>query len=327
MNCRWKVPPRIRWRGALVGLMVLAGFTGAPSQALAQSRVNAGGRPSDRPEEKIFVDVQLVNVLFTAKDKKGNFVADLSRDRVKVFEDEQLQTITNFSLELDQPLAVVLLIDTSSSARASLKMQQEAAIDFFHNTIQRKKDKGLLMTFDSTVDVLQDFVDDPDRLTKAIKSLRIGGGTKMFDAIQVACQEKLAGLTAMRRILVLIGDGDDNMSYETLESATAIAQRSEVSIYTISTNNSGFFGMAQPKQDKILKRLAEATGGRAYFPPKLDDLAMSFFRISEELRNQYSVAYRSSNTRRDGTFRRIKIHVRGRKLKLQYRKGYYAPTS
>ena len=205
------------------------------------------------PRKGFRSNVDLVNVLFTARDKKGNLVPNLTRDRVRVFEDGRLQTITNFSRESNQPLAVVLLMDTSSSARASLKVQQEAAIDFFHNTIQRKRDKGMLMTFDSTIDVLQDFVDDPDRLSKAVKSVRIGGGTKMYDAIQVACQEKLAGLTGARRILVLIGDGDDNMSYETLDSATAVAQRSEVSVYTISTNNSGFFGMSQPKQDKILK--------------------------------------------------------------------------
>ena len=276
--------------------------------------------------EKIQIDVQLVNILFTARDKKGNLVSDLTRDQVRVFEDGRLQTITNFSRELDQPLGIVLLMDTSSSARASLKVQQEAAIDFFHNTIQRKRDKGLLMTFDSTIDVLQNFVDDPDQLSKAVKALKIGGGTKMFDAIQVACQEKLAGLTGRRRILVLIGDGDDNMSYETLDSVIALAQRSDVSIYTISTNTSGFFGMAQPKQDKILKRLAKYSGGRAYFPPKIDDLAMSFFRVAEELRSQYSVAYRSTNSTRDGTYRRIKINVRGKKIKLRYRKGYYSPT-
>ncbi|MCY3757431.1 MAG: VWA domain-containing protein [Acidobacteria bacterium] len=297
------------------------------SQVLAQSGSGGGAGASKSPEERIQVDVHLVNVLFTARDKKGNLVPNLTRDRVRVFEDGRPQTITNFSRESNQPLAVVLLMDSSSSARASLKVQQEAAIDFFHNTIKRKRDKGMLMTFDSTIDVLQDFVDDPDRLSKAVKSVRIGGGTKMYDAIQVACQEKLAGPSGPRRILVLIGDGDDNMSYETFDSAIAVAQRSEVSIYTISTNNSGFFGMAQPKQDKLLKRLAEATGGRAYFPPKIDDLAMSFYRISEELRSQYSVAYRSTNSSRDGAFRRIKINVKGKKVKLQYRKGYYAPTS
>ncbi len=348
MNCPQNERPRFFWRAVLAGLILPAGLAAVCSQTLAQSGSNAGATASESSKERILVDVHLVNLLFTARDKKGNLVADLTRDRVKIFEDGRLQTITNFSRESDQPLGIVLLMDTSSSARASLKVQQEAAIDFLHNTIQRKRDKGLLMTFDSTIDVLQDFVDDPDRLSKAVKSLRIGGGTKMYDAIQVACQEKLVGLTGLRRILVLIGDGDDNMSYETLESSIAIAQRSEVSIYTISTNNSGFFGMAQPKQDKILKRLAENTGGRAYFPPKIDDLAMSFFRISEELRSQYSVAYRSTNSSRDGAFRRIKINVspapaphdgadhsrvkkvlfqiRGKKVKLQYRKGYYAPT-
>lgn len=327
MNCPRNGRSRFLWKAVLAGLILPGGLAVLCSQVPAQSGSSAGVGASRSPKEKIQVDVDLVNVLFTARDKKGNLVPDLTRDRVRVFEDGQLQSITNFSRELDQPLAIVLLMDTSSSARASLKVQQEAAMDFFHNTIQRKRDQGLLMTFDSTIDVLQDFVDDPDRLSKAVKALRIGGGTKMYDAIQVACQEKLAGLTGPRRILVLIGDGDDNMSYETLDSAIAIAQRSEVSIYSISTNNSGFFGMAQPKQDKILKRLAKSTGGRAYFPPKIDDLAMSFFRISEELRSQYSVAYRSTNSSRDGAFRRIKINVRGKKVKLQYRKGYYAPTS
>ncbi len=327
MNCLRNGGRRFLWRAVLTGLLLPAGLAVFCSQVPAQGRSGAGAGVSKGPKEKIQIDVDLVNVLFTARDKKGNLVPDLTRDRVRVFEDGRLQTITNFSRESDQPLAVVLLMDTSSSARASLKVQQEAAIDFFHNTIQRKRDQGLLMTFDSTVDVLQDFVDDPDRLSKAVKSVRIGGGTKMYDAIQLACQEKLAGLTAPRRILVLMGDGDDNMSYETLDSSIAIAQRSEVSIYTISTNNSGFFGMAQPKQDKILKRLAGSTGGRAYFPPKIDDLAMSFFRVSEELRSQYAVAYRSTNSSRDGAFRRIKINVKGKKVKLQYRKGYYAPSS
>ena len=327
MNCLRGGCSRVLWRAVLAGLILPGGLTVLCSQVEAQGGSGGGAGASKSPTERIQVDVDLVNVLFTARDKKGKLVPDLTRDRVRIFEDGRPQAITNFSRESNQPLAVVLLMDTSSSARASLKVQQEAAIDFLHNTIQRKRDKGLLMTFDSTIDVLQEFVDDPDRLSKAVKSVRIGGGTKMFDAIQVACQEKLAGLTGPRRILVLIGDGDDNMSYETLDSAIAVAQRSEVSIYSISTNNSGFFGMSQPKQDKILKRLAETTGGGAYFPPRIDDLAMSFYRVSEELRSQYSVAYRSTNSSRDGAFRRIKINVKGKRVKLQYRKGYYAPTS
>lgn len=316
------------WRITIVfSLVVLVCWsTYTPTETLAQDKKKGVLLTTQSPKQQISIDVQLVNILFTVKDKKGHIVTNLTQDRVKIFEDNRPQTITNFSRESDQPLAIALLIDTSSSARASFKIQQEAAIDFFHNTIQRKKDKGLLMTFDSTVEVLEEFVDDPDQLTNAIKSLRIGGGTKMFDAIQVACQEKLAKITGMRRILVVIGDGDDNMSYETLESVIEIAQRLDVSVYTISTNNSGFFGISQPKQDKVLKRLAEDTGGRPHFPARIDDLAMSFFRISKELRTQYAVAYRSSNTNSDGTFRRVKIKVKGKHLKLHYRKGYYAPN-
>ena len=185
--------PRFRWRAVLAGLILSGGLTVVCSHVEAQSGSSGGAGASKSPKERIQVDVDLVNVLFTARDKKGNLVPDLTRDRVRIFEDGRQQTITNFSRESNQPLAIVLLMDTSSSARASLKVQQEAAIDFLHNTIQRKRDKGMLMTFDSTIDVLQDFVDDPDRLSKAVKSVRIGGGTKMFDAIQVACQEKTDG--------------------------------------------------------------------------------------------------------------------------------------
>lgn len=312
------------WHSKWIKLTVSFGLISLLGQDCISSWSLKNLLASDNPKEIISVDVQLVNVLFTVRDKKGKLVSDLTSERVKIYEDGKLQKITSFSREFDQPLVITLLIDTSSSARATIKVQQEAAIDFFHNTITRKKDKGLLMSFDSTIDILQDFIDDPDRLTKAIKSLTIGGGTKMFDAIQFACQEKLVKHAGMRRILVLISDGDDNMSYETLDSVIKIAQHLDVSIYTVSTNSSGFFGMSEPKQDKVLKKLALATGGNPYFPAKINDLALSFYRISEELRNQYSVAYRSTNNARNGAFRKIKINVKGKKLKLQYRKGYYA---
>ena len=312
------------WNLKWIKLMVFSGLVLLIGQHHSTKWTLKSSFAFDNPQEIISVDVQLVNVLFTVKDKKGKFVSDITPERVKIYEDGKLQKITSFSKQFDQPLAVALLIDTSSSARATIKVQQEAAIDFFHNTISRKKDKGLLMSFDSTIEVLQDFIDDRDRLTRATKSLRIGGGTKMFDAIQFACQEKLVKEIGMRRILVIIGDGDDNMSYETLDSVIQIAQQSDVSMYTISTNSSGFFGMSEPKQDKILKKLAVATGGNPYSPAKIDDLALSFYKISEELRNQYSVAYRSTNKTRNGAFRKIKIDVKGKKLKLQYRKGYYA---
>ncbi len=272
------------------------------------------------------MDVDLVNVVFSVLDKKGKAITDLGQEEIRVLENDTQQKITNFTRETDAPLTIALLIDSSNSIRTQFKVEQEAAIDFFHTTVRRRQDRAMLMSFDSTVDILQPFADDADLLTKAVRRLKTGGGTKMFDAIQLACQEHLKKERGRRRVLILIGDGDDNMSFETLDSTLEIAQRADVSIYAISTNTSGFFGMESPKNDKILKRLADETGGRAFFPAKIDEMAMDFQEISQELRNQYSVAYRSEDRTRDGSFRSIKINTIRRDVKLNHRKGYYAPA-
>jgi Ca-activated chloride channel homolog len=160
-------------------------------------------------------------------------------------------------------------------------------------------------------------------LAQAIRQVRPGGGTKLFDAIFLTCQEKLKAEIG-RKIMILISDGDDNLSQETLSGTLEMAQKSDVSIYTISTNSNSFYGLNAPKADKVLKRLAEDTGGRAFFPFKAEDLSQSFQDISSELRNQYSLAYRSSNPSRDGSFRSIKIETDRKNLRVKARKGYYA---
>jgi VWFA-related protein len=276
--------------------------------------------------KELVVDVDLVNVVFSVLDRKGRAVPDLNESEISIVEDDAVQKITNFTREEGGPVALAVLIDTSNSIRAQFKVEQEAAIDFFHTTVRRRQDKAMLMSFDSTVDVLQPFTDDADLLTKAVRRLKTGGGTKMFDAIQIACQEHLRKETGMRRVVVLISDGDDNMSFEVLNSAIEAAQRAEVAIYAISTNTSGFFGMSAPKNDKVLKRLAEETGGRAFFPAKIDEMAVNFQDISLELRNQYSLGYRSANRQKDGSFRNIKINTTRKDAKVFHRKGYYAPA-
>jgi Ca-activated chloride channel family protein len=314
-----------RKRSLQAVLVILTAWSILSSSLSAQSSGTPVPTTGSDAKKPIVVDVDLVNVVFSVLDKKGKVVTDLTREDVRIEENDKEQTITNFARESDVPLAIALLIDTSTSIRDKLKVEQEAAIDFFHTTIRRRLDKATLLSFDSTIDLLQPFTDDPDELTKAVRKLKPGGGTKMFDAIQQACQEQLKKESGKRRVLVLISDGDDNMSFETLDSTLEAAQRADVLIYAISTNTSGFFGMASPKNDKILKRLAEETGGRAFFPNKLDEMAMSFQEISQELRNQYSLAYRSTNRNRDGTFRSIKIDTARKGVKTHHRKGYYAP--
>ncbi|MFN8007184.1 MAG: VWA domain-containing protein [Terriglobia bacterium] len=276
------------------------------------------------PAKEIVVDVDLVNVPFSAVDKKGEPVKDLRQEEIKVFEKGDLQRITNFSHDPEAPLAIAILIDTSTSSRAKFKVEQEAAIDFVQTAVRRKKDHCLLMSFDSTIDLLQPFTDDPDLLTRAIKRLKTGGGTKMYDAIQKTCQDQLAKERDRRRVIVLISDGDDNMSYETMESALQIILQTDVSVFSISTNSSGFFGMENPRLDKAFKRFSDESGGRTFFPKKIEDMAYSFRDIINELRNTYSLAYRSPNKDRDGAFRSIKVECTRKDVRLLYRKGYYA---
>jgi len=273
--------------------------------------------------ESLVVNVDLVNVLFTVTDRKGKLVTDLDRQNLKLLEDNRSQTITNFTRETDLPLTIAVLIDTSTSIRDRFKFEQQAAIDFLYRTLRPRKDKALLITFDSAIELVQDFTDNAEVLAKAIRLVRPGGGTKMFDGIYLACQEKLKGESG-RKIMILISDGDDNLSLETLAGTLEMAQKSDVSIFAISTNSSGFFGITAPKADKVLKRLAEDTGGRAFFPFKAEDLSESFQDISAELRSQYSLAYRSSNSARDGSFRSIKIETDRKNTKVKARKGYYA---
>jgi Ca-activated chloride channel family protein len=281
---------------------------------------------SDESEKakNLVINVDLVNVLFTVTDRRGKLVTDLSQKELKLLEDNRVQSITNFSRETDLPLTIALLIDTSTSIRDRFKFEQEAAIDFLYRTIRPKKDKGLLITFDSAIELVQDYTDNPEVLAKAIRQVRPGGGTKMLDALYLACQEKLKSETG-RKLIILISDGDDNLSLETVTSTLEMAQRSDVAIFTISTNSSGFFGLTAPKADKLLRRLADETGGRAFFPFKAEDLSQSFQDIAAELRSQYSLAYRSSNANRDGTFRAIKIEPERKNVKVKSRKGYYAP--
>jgi Ca-activated chloride channel homolog len=312
--------------GHVFALLLLATGWQLMNPLWAQTPVSTSGASAATSNKELVIDVDLVNVVFSVLDRKGKALPDLDLNEVSIVEDGATQKITNFTLEAGGPVALAVLIDTSNSIRTQFKVEQEAAIDFFHTTVRRRQDKAMLMSFDSTVDILQPFTDDADLLTKAVRRLKTGGGTKMFDAIQLACLEHLRKETGARRVLVVISDGDDNMSFEVLSSAIESAQRAEVAIYAISTNTSGFFGMSAPKNDKVLKRLAEETGGRAFFPGKIDEMAVNFQDISIELRNQYSLAYRPANRLKDGSFRSIKINTSRKDAKVFHRRGYYAPA-
>jgi VWFA-related protein len=184
-----------------------------------------------------------------------------------------------------------------------------------------------VISFDSGVDLLQDFTDNAGVLTDAVGKIRAGGGTALYDALYLAITEKLANEDG-RRVLILISDGDDNSSRVSMTETLEMAQKHDVAIYAISTNTSAYFGSSQQARgDKTLKTFAEETGGRSFFPFKIQDLAVSFQDIGDELRAQYTIAYRPSNQRLDGTFRKIRIDVADKNLKAKYRTGYYAPRA
>jgi VWFA-related protein len=280
--------------------------------------------PSD---QTLSIDVNLVNILFTVADRKGKFITNLKKEDFRVAEDERQQIITNFSSETDLPLTIALLVDTSGSIRDKLRFEQEAAIEFFYSTLQRGKDKALVITFDSGVELLQDFTDNPETLADAVRKIRAGGGTSLYDAIFLAVNEKLAEQPG-RLVVILISDGDDNSSRVSLTETLEVAQRRNVAIYSISTNQTAYFGSReQDRGDKTLKRFSDETGGRPFFPKKIEELAVSFKDIGEELRAQYRLAYIPTNTRADGTFRKIKIETTNRDFRVKARTGYYAPRA
>lgn len=274
----------------------------------------------------IKVTSDLVNVLFTVFDKKNRMVVDLTRDDVRVLEDNKPQSIRFFSRESDLPLRIGMLIDTSNSIRERLHFEQEAAIDFLDATMRPDKDLAFVVGFDVEPQLIQDYTDDGEKLSQAVRGLRAGGGTGLFDAIYFASKEKMLYFPPpepyLRRVMVIVSDGLDNQSEHTREEALAMAQHAEVIIYAISTNRSG----VSIKGDKVLKRLAEETGGRAFFPFDASELAENFQEISRELRSQYSLGYVSTNRAHDGTFRNISIIAHQKDFHVRAKSGYFAPN-
>jgi Ca-activated chloride channel family protein len=271
--------------------------------------------------------VDLVNVLCSAFDKNTNsFVTNLTRDDFSIYEDGQKQEIKNFARETNLPLTIAMLIDTSDSVAPKLKFEQDAAISFFQS-ILREKDRALLVEFDSGVTLLQDFTSDPNKLAREIRKLKAAGGTAMYDAIYMACDEKLIRETG-RKAIIILSDGEDESSNATYQQALEMALRAESTVFAISVTKGGFFGVEGSKEgDTVLRDMARETGGRVFFPFKLSELDDNFRKINQELRSQFSLGYYSTNTVRDGSFRKIDIRAAEKSLQLRHRRGYYAPRN
>jgi Ca-activated chloride channel family protein len=269
-----------------------------------------------------------VNVVFTVTDKHGKRLTDLKQADFHVVDDNKPPAeIRSFHAETNLPLQVGLLIDASNSVRDRFKFEQESAIEFLNQTIKPRQDHAFVVGFDATPEVTQDFTDDTQSLAHGVHELRPGGGTALYDALYFACRDKLLKAPkdlAVRRAIILLSDGDDNLSHVTREEAIEMAQRAEAIVYTISTNVSGTKGAG----DKVLERIADATGGRAFFPFQIRDVVNAFSEIQDELRSQYSVSYTPADLKHDGHYRTIEIIANDRKnLRVRSRRGWYSPMN
>ena len=308
--------------------------SGAPSLSAYTTDTtgsSADSHPADEPDDPqsalvtLHARVNEVNVLFIATDKHGKFVRDLGEKDFNILDDHKPpQAILNFRRETDLPLHMGLLIDVSGSVDSRFDFEQTAATAFLQHTLRTGFDKAFLIGFNSHSQLAQDYTDNVSLLAAGVHKLHDGGGTALYDAVYHACKEKFLKDRPdhpVRKAIVIVSDGEDNQSEATKAQAIEMAQRSEVIIYAISTDDSGLV----MRGDKVLEQLAEATGGRAFFPFKMKDITHSFAAIEDELRSQYVVSYKPADFDADGRYRSIEISTLKKDLQVRARKGYFAP--
>jgi VWFA-related protein len=310
----------------LVGLCAVSGL----SVALA---VPVSPQEPATQAPTIKTQVSLVNLFVTVRDKNKRIVTDLKQDDFKVSEDNQDQKIAFFSKEVTLPITLGLLLDTSGSEQNMLGAIQEGATRFL-NRVMRKGDEAMVISFDLDVDLLSDFTDDRSMLDRAIHKAKInaggpmvtpgtiptqGGGTNFYDAIYLACNDKLSS-EAGRKAIVALTDAEDTGSKVRLEEAIEAAQRTDTVVHILLV-----YDPREGANAGVAKKITDETGGRMIVVNSEKHLEQAFDQISEELRSQYTLGYYPTNSARDGKFRKIKIETANRDLKVLARKGYYAP--
>ena len=299
-------------------------------------------RPSPTPtpdpgQETLKVNIRRVRLPITVTDKKGQFVSGLTQNDFQITEDKIPQQIESFTSEENNvlPLYVCVLMDTSPSTAGKLKFEQESAMNFIQTVIRPRRDRVLFATFDHQITLRQDFTDRLELLDRAVFAVKkTGEKTALYDAIWQFCDEKMRSAQG-RRVIVVITDGDDTYSRADLNDAIDIAQRTETTVFAISTKAglSGTVpgveaGQVQDHGDKSLERLCEETGGVAFFTGDMLALERSFGRIANELRTQYLITYKPTNDQYDGSYRKVDVRlVNGNeKLRLRTKRGYKAVT-
>jgi VWFA-related protein len=314
-------------------------------------RVAQAQTPPDEHNEgavgTLKVQVDVVNVFFNVKDKKGLLIPNLTKDEFEIFEDGKPQTIKYFAADTEQPLTLGILIDTSPSQTRVLPMEQEVGAAFL-NQVLRKKDLAFLISFDAEVALLQDFTNDARDLRAAMNRTKIGGGspqggvssipgigqgpipagrdaccTALYDAVYLASKDRLSAEVG-RKAMIILTDGEDEGSKVKLREAMEVAQKSDAMVYVLLIADRGLHGMYQGFGAGEMKKLAEETGGRVIdVGNKIDKLQQAFDQISAELRSQYNIGYTPTNASHDGTYRKIEVRSK-QAYRVQARRGYYA---
>jgi len=285
------------------------------------------------------VDVDVVSILASVRDKKNALIPGLQKEDFTVLEDGKPQTIKYFTKETDLPLTIGLLVDVSRSQENLIDIERRAASQFFSQVL-RKKDLAFLMSFGEESELLQDYTGSPRLLTDGLGQLRVSGGaggihpgpvptisqqrgTVLFDAIYLAATEKLKGEVG-RKVIVVITDGVDQGSKLNRSQAIEAAQKADAVIYSIDYEDPRYHGMFGPSGDPDLKKMSDETGGHVYKVDRSHSLEQVFKELQDEMRSQYSIGYTPSNEVKDGGYRKLDIRASNKDYKVQARKGYYA---
>jgi VWFA-related protein len=330
----------VSWCLALAFSFAVATFVTAQQSAAPGDQ----DRSQDQSMETLKVRVNVVQLFFNVKDKKGGLIPNQTKDDFEILEDGKPQTIKYFTAESNLPLTLGILIDSSGSQARVLEMEKEVGGAFL-NDILRDKDEAFVIDFDVNVDLLQDFTNDVRRLKAALNKAKIntgggrgvvipgGGGnpvptgpprgTLLYDAVYLAAHDELAHEVG-RKAMILLTDGEDQGSQLRVRDAIEAAQKSDSICYVLMIADRGFYGGIGYSGDSEMKKLANETGGRVIeVGNKFDKLKDAFEQIARELRSQYNLGYTPTNSTLDGTFRKIELHSK-QGYKVQARSGYYA---
>jgi Ca-activated chloride channel family protein len=300
----------------------------APSVAPPAQAVQPPAQtPVPQPGYTIKTQVDEVDLNFTVTDRHGHFIDNLQQKDFALLDNGRAPAqIYRFEQETNLPLRVGLLIDTSTSIRERFAFEQQAATAFLLQILHPQVDKAFVEGFDITPDFTQNWTNNLDALTTGIDALHPGGGTALYDSLYTGCHDKMLTATMnhepARKAIILISDGDDNQSHAYLDDAIKECQRAATSVYAISTNVSP----SRDRGDDTLQKIADATGGRAFYPTRIEDMPNSFAQIQQELRSQYELSYKPADFKDNGAFRTIYLFCLDRKYQVHSKIGYFAPT-